>query len=54
MKKPDSLQSVEQPLASLPYILHQLILERIQKFTHYEPVIGIMGNNGTASSSGVV
>ncbi len=43
MNKPDGLQAFEQPLASLPCTLRQLILERIQNLTHYEPVIGIMG-----------
>ncbi|MBE3173097.1 GTPase family protein [Enterobacter cloacae complex sp. P29RS] len=51
MNKPDGLQAFEQPLASLPRTLRQLILERIQKLTHYEPVIGIMGKSGTGKSS---
>lgn len=51
MNKPDGLQAFEQPLASLPYTLRQLILERIQNLTHYEPVIGIMGKSGTGKSS---
>ncbi|HHZ7047622.1 TPA: GTPase family protein, partial [Escherichia coli] len=40
MTKPHGLQALEQPLASLPDALRQLILERIQNLTHYEPVIG--------------
>ena len=51
MNKPDGLQALEQPLASLPHTLRQLILERIQNLTHYEPVIGIMGKSGTGKSS---
>ena len=51
MNKPDCLQALEQPLASLPFTLRQLILERIQNLTHYEPVIGIMGKSGAGKSS---
>lgn len=51
MNKPDGLQAFEQPLASLPCTLRQLILERIQNLTHYEPVIGIMGKSGAGKSS---
>lgn len=51
MNKPDGLQAFEQPLASLPHTLRQLILERIQNLTHYEPVIGIMGKSGAGKSS---
>lgn len=51
MKKSDGLQAFEQPLASLPHTLRQLILERIQTLTHYEPVIGIMGKSGAGKSS---
>ncbi|EES0775613.1 GTPase family protein [Escherichia coli] len=51
MNKPRSLQVLEQPLASLPNTLRQLILERIQNLTHYEPVIGIMGKSGAGKSS---
>ncbi|WP_434470265.1 GTPase family protein [Klebsiella pneumoniae] len=51
MNKTDGLQALEQPLASLPDTLRQLILERIQNLTHYEPVIGIMGKSGAGKSS---
>ncbi|EAA1779839.1 GTPase family protein [Salmonella enterica] len=51
MTKPHGLQPFEQPLASLPLTLRQLILERIQNLTHYEPVIGIMGKSGAGKSS---
>ncbi|EBY0806439.1 GTPase family protein [Salmonella enterica subsp. enterica serovar Berlin] len=51
MNKSDGLQAIEQPLALLPLTLRQLILERIQNLTHYEPVIGIMGKSGAGKSS---
>lgn len=51
MTRPHGLQALEQPLASLPETLRQLILERIQNLTHYEPVIGIMGKSGAGKSS---
>lgn len=51
MNKPDGLQALEQPLASLPHTLRQLILGRIQNLTHYEPLIGIMGKSGAGKSS---
>ncbi|EBU7380569.1 hypothetical protein DK046_21275 [Salmonella enterica subsp. enterica serovar Bredeney] len=51
MTKPHGLQALEQPLASLPDTLRQLILERIKNLTHYEPVIGIMGKSGAGKSS---
>ncbi len=51
MNKTDGLQALEKPLASLPDTLRQLILERIQNLTHYEPVIGIMGKSGVGKSS---
>ncbi|EPR1413721.1 TPA: GTPase family protein [Citrobacter koseri] len=51
MNKPHCLQAFEQPLASLPHTLRQLILEHIQNLTHYEPVIGIMGKSGAGKSS---
>ncbi|WP_181949862.1 GTPase, partial [Yersinia similis] len=51
MQKLDGLQALEQPLASLPHTLRNLILERIRNLTHYEPVIGIMGKTGSGKSS---
>lgn len=51
MNKPHGLQAFEQPLALLPHTLRQLILERIQNLTHYEPVIDIMGKSGAGKSS---
>ncbi|HDZ1894748.1 TPA: GTPase family protein [Salmonella enterica subsp. enterica serovar Gallinarum] len=51
MTKPHGLQALEQPLSALPDTLRQLILERIQNLTHYEPVISIMGKSGAGKSS---
>ncbi|CAI1154110.1 GTPase Era [Serratia proteamaculans] len=51
MNKPDGLLAFEKPLASLPHALCDLILDHIQKLTHYEPVIGIMGKTGAGKSS---
>lgn len=51
MNKSDGFQAVEQPLASFPHMLRQLILEHIQNLNHYEPVIGIMGKSGAGKSS---
>lgn len=51
MKKSEGLQAIEKPLASLPHAIGKHILDHIQKLTHYEPVIGIMGKTGTGKSS---
>ncbi|PIJ56996.1 hypothetical protein BOM23_14600 [Erwinia sp. OLMDLW33] len=51
MKKSEGLQAIEKPLASLPYAIGKHLLEHIQKLTHYEPVIGIMGKTGAGKSS---
>ncbi|HDL7825282.1 TPA: GTPase family protein [Yersinia enterocolitica] len=51
MKKSEGLQAIEKPLASLPYAIGKHLLEHIQKITHYEPVIGIMGKTGAGKSS---
>ncbi|WP_072032316.1 GTPase family protein [Erwinia sp. 9145] len=51
MKKSEGLQAIEKPLASLPYAIRKHILDHIQKLTHYEPVIGIMGKTGAGKSS---
>lgn len=51
MQKLDGLQAFEQPLASLPHTLRNLILERLRNLTQYEPVIGIMGKTGAGKSS---
>ncbi|MFV8904451.1 GTPase family protein [Serratia fonticola] len=51
MKKSEGLQAIEKPLASLPHAIGKNILSHIQKLTHYEPVIGIMGKTGSGKSS---
>lgn len=51
MKKSESLQAIEKPLASLPHSIRNHILERLRNLTHYEPVIGIMGKTGAGKSS---
>lgn len=51
MKKSEGLQAIEKPLASLPHAICKHILEHIQKLTHYEPIIGIMGKTGSGKSS---
>lgn len=51
MNKSEGLQAIEKPLASLPHAIGKHILEHIQKLTHYEPVIGIMGKTGAGKSS---
>ncbi|EKN4695031.1 GTPase family protein [Yersinia ruckeri] len=51
MKKSEGLQAIEKPLASLPHAIGKHILDHIQKLTHYEPVIGIMGKTGSGKSS---
>jgi len=51
MKKLEGLQAIEKPLASLPHAIGKHILEHIQKLTHYEPIIGIMGKTGAGKSS---
>ena len=51
MKKSEGLQAIEKPLTSLPHAIGKHILDHIQKLTHYEPVIGIMGKTGAGKSS---
>lgn len=51
MKKSEGLKAIEKPLASLPYAIGRHILDHVQKLTHYEPVIGIMGKTGAGKSS---
>jgi len=51
MKKLEGLQAIEKSLASLPHAIGKHILDHIQKLTHYEPVIGIMGKTGVGKSS---
>lgn len=51
MKKSEGLQAIEKPLTSLPHAIGKHILDHIQKLTHYEPAIGIMGKTGAGKSS---
>lgn len=51
MKQFDALQSLQQPLSGLPQWISERILQQINQFTHYEPVIGIMGKTGAGKSS---
>lgn len=51
MKQFDALQSLQQPLSGLPQWVSERILQQINQFTHYEPVIGIMGKTGAGKSS---
>ncbi|VYU45479.1 hypothetical protein [Metakosakonia massiliensis] len=51
MKKSEGLKAIEKPLASLPHAIGRHILDHVQKLTHYEPVIGIMGKTGAGKSS---
>lgn len=51
MKKSEGLMAIEKPLASLPHAIGRHILDHVQKLTHYEPVIGIMGKTGAGKSS---
>lgn len=51
MKKSEGLQAIEKPLASLPHAIGKHIIFHIQKLTHYEPVIGIIGKTGSGKSS---
>ncbi|CAM3726600.1 hypothetical protein KLVA111870_17570 [Klebsiella variicola] len=54
MNKSVGLQALEKPLASLPHTLRNLVFERLQHLTHYEPVIGIMGKTGVPNGPFVV
>ncbi|MBQ0345788.1 GTPase family protein [Citrobacter freundii] len=51
MKKSEGLMAIEKPLALLPHAIGRHILDHVQKLTHYEPVIGIMGKTGAGKSS---
>jgi predicted GTPase len=51
MNKSVGLQALEKLLASLAHTLRNLVFERLQNLTHYEPVIGIMGKTGAGKSS---
>ncbi|GCX69976.1 GTPase family protein [Escherichia coli] len=51
MKKSEGLQSLQQSLSGLPQWASERILQQVNQFTHYEPVIGIMGKTGSGKSS---
>ncbi|EFR6446646.1 GTPase family protein [Escherichia coli] len=51
MSKSDGSKAIERPLASLPAIVRNLVLDRIDSLARYEPVIGIMGKTGAGKSS---
>ncbi|WP_172742132.1 GTPase family protein [Citrobacter youngae] len=51
MRYSEGLQSLQQPLSSLPQWVSERILQQINQLTHYEPVIGIMGKTGAGKSS---
>ncbi|EJA0972732.1 GTPase family protein [Escherichia coli] len=51
MRHSEGLQSLQQPLSSLPQWVSERILQQINQLTHYEPVIGIMGKTGAGKSS---
>lgn len=51
MKQFDGLHSLQQPLSGLPQWVSERILQQINQLTHYEPVVGIMGQTGTGKSS---
>lgn len=51
MKKSEGLQAIEKSLSSLPHAIGKHIFDHIQKLTHYEPIIGIVGKTGAGKSS---
>lgn len=51
MKKSECFQSLQQSLSGLPQWASERILQQINRLTHYEPVIGIMGKTGSGKSS---
>ncbi|EPN4482818.1 GTPase family protein [Klebsiella aerogenes] len=51
MNQSEGLQAIEKPLASLPHAIGKHIFDHIQKLTHYEPIIGILGKTGSGKSS---
>lgn len=44
-------EALKQPLSSLPATVSDAMVERILRYVHYEPVIGIMGKSGAGKSS---
>ncbi|HFP9383126.1 TPA: GTPase family protein [Raoultella planticola] len=51
MKPSKGQQSLIRSLSGLPQWVSERILQQIDQFTHYEPVIGIMGKTGAGKSS---
>lgn len=51
MNNPQGLQPLNHSLSDLPQWVSERILQQINKLTHYEPVIGIMGKTGVGKSS---
>lgn len=51
MNNPEGLQSLNHSLSGLPQWVSERILQQINRLTHYEPVIGIMGKTGAGKSS---
>ena len=51
MNIPEGLQPLNHSLSGLPQWVSERILQQINRLTHYEPVIGIMGKSGAGKSS---
>ncbi|EIL64200.1 putative GTP-binding protein [Escherichia coli 541-1] len=51
MNNPEGLQPLNHSLYGLPQWVSERILQQINRLTHYEPVIGIMGKTGAGKSS---
>ena len=51
MNNPEGLQPLNHSLSCLPQWVSERILQQINRLTHYEPVIGIMGKTGAGKSS---
>ena len=51
MNNPEGLQPLNHSLSGLPQWVSERLLQQINRLTHYEPVIGIMGKTGAGKSS---
>ena len=51
MNNPEGLQPLNHSLSGLPQWVSERILQQINRLTHYEPVIDIMGKTGAGKSS---
>ncbi|HAV9674751.1 TPA: GTPase family protein [Escherichia coli] len=51
MNNPEGLQPLNHSLSGLPQWVSERILQQINRLTHYESVIGIMGKTGAGKSS---